>query len=118
MSSFASRWKQLPIAASSVVVCGVLVFLAIYIVSYRQRESYLTSRNFRLLEVLAKQTNSAIDGHRHTRAAKLHRAELPTATQLELSDGQARLTLVFGNGKSKKEVDTERIDRSCDPCSK
>ena len=32
MSSFASRWKQLPIAASSVVVCGVLVFGAMYIV--------------------------------------------------------------------------------------
>ena len=67
MSSTPSRWKQVPFAASVLVVCGLFVCGAIYLVNYRERDAYLTSRNFRLLAVLAQQTESAIDAHFHTR---------------------------------------------------
>ncbi len=117
MSAIASRWKQLPIAASFLVVCGVVIVGAIYTVSYRQRESYLTGRNFRLLAVLAQQTESAIDGYSHTRTATLGQSALPTATQIDLTDGQSRLTLVFGTGK-KRTIDSQKIGHILRPVFK
>lgn len=108
MSAFASRWKQLPIAASLIGVVVVLAAAAVYTMSYRQRESYLTGRNFRLLAVLAKQTEGAIDADAHARAAAANSAPSETRT-LELADGGARITLVVGTGKARRR-ESKKVD--------
>ena len=98
MSSTPSRWKQVPFAASVLVVCGLMVCGAIYLVNYRERDAYIASRNFRLLAVLAQQTESAIDAHFHTRMAARgarHR-QLPGA--LEVGLGRPAIVLRFKKG--------------------
>ena len=90
MSSTPSRWKQVPFAASVLVVCGLLVCGAIYLVNYRERDAYIDSRNFRLLGVLAQQTESAIDAHYHTRIAARGTTALPLPGALELTRGARR----------------------------
>lgn len=108
MSAFTSRWKQLPIAASLLGLAVVSIIAGIYLLSYRQRESYLAGRNFRLLAVLAKQTEGAIDAHAHTRAAALGHAT-PAIRQLDLADGDARLTLVFAAAR-KRTAESRNVD--------
>ena len=54
--------------------------------NYRERDTYIASRNFRLLAVLAQQTESAIDAHFHTRIAAADHA-LPLPGALEVGPG-------------------------------
>jgi hypothetical protein len=110
MSAIASRLRHLPSAASLCVIGVLLAAGAIYVMNFRQRESYLTGRNFRLLAVLAQQAESAIDDHAHARAADLHQPALPTSRRLErVGDQTWWLTLVFDSGR-KKTKDPQPAD--------
>ena len=69
---------------------------AIYLVNYRERDAYITSRNFRLLAVLAQQTESAIDAHFHTRKAARGNPALTGA--LEVGPGRPAIVMRFKKG--------------------
>ena len=56
-------------------------------------------------------------GYSHTRTATLGQSALPTATQIDSTDGQARLSLVFGTGK-KRTIDSQKIDHILRPVFK
>jgi hypothetical protein len=96
----------LPIAASFVVASGLLIFFAIYCQNYRQRDAYITSRNFRLLAVLAKQTESTINDYTHNIVATQRLPAQPIGRRLDLGDGGATLTLVLGSTSTKPPVGT------------
>ena len=98
MSSTPSRWKQVPFAASVLVVCGLLICGAIYLVNYRERDAYIASRNFRLLAVLAQQTESAIDAHFHTRIATRGTTASPLPGALEVGLGRPAIVMRFKKG--------------------
>src|SRR5262245_42318780 len=93
MSVMAGRWKPLPTAASFLVTCGLLTGGAIYLVNYWDRDAYLTSRNFRLLAVLAKQTEAAIDSHSNTEASKRGTARSQLKRVLRVGEGRPTITL-------------------------
>ena len=111
MNAFASRWKELPIAASLLILAVVAVVAAIYLMSFRQRESYLAGRNFRLLAVLARQTDGAINAHAHTRAAARGYATPSATRHLRVSDGTAWLDLEFEKEKQQRTREEDKQQR-------
>ena len=99
MSSTPSRWKQVPFAASVFVVCGLLVCGAIYLVSYRERDAYLASRNFRLLAVLAQQTEAAIKAQFHTAMAARGATDSQSRAVLDVNPGRGDDSRLGGPGE-------------------
>jgi hypothetical protein len=90
-----SRWTQVPMVASFLVVCGLVAGGAIYLLNYQERDEYITSRNFRLLAVLAQQTKSAIDSHLHTKASGNGVSAAQTSSALSLSQGRSTIDLYY-----------------------
>lgn len=56
-----NAWKNLPITGAALAIAVVLVLGLIYWLNVQDREHYLRGRNFRLLAVLARQTEQLFD---------------------------------------------------------
>jgi hypothetical protein len=106
MGAIAIRWKHVPTAASFLVICGLVIGGAIYLINYWDRDAYLTSRNFRLLAVLAKQTEGAIEGHVYTKAARLGHPPSQLTPLLRVGKGRPEITLSLD---IKRDVDTTGV---------
>ncbi|HTM33742.1 MAG TPA: cache domain-containing protein [Vicinamibacterales bacterium] len=96
MSTLASQLRQLPKTAPFLVICGVLVGGGFYLMSFQERQGYLASRDFRLLAVLARQTEDVLNVYAHTPASGNRVASSPTVALETAAQGHTKPTVGLG----------------------